>query len=238
MPSVQEYRIREAQSRRQLIQKYHPKIKKILQQTPPPQISKIDPRLPKNKQDAIMTDTKKTLVEWQEKLSVVHRELNTQREAEWEAERIKMEQEFNKKKESLAKLAITLSRFSPASAMTYASMGLAGTGIESRNQFLSLAMNFKENYTTYIKLKIQEEQRQRNRNIMNKSKSTSPVMISFAFSDDNKPVDIDGMPVFQYQEEPLPDVLGRITIDTLLLSLLTIAFFTGAYVSFIKYDPR
>ena len=240
VPSIQEYRIREAQSRRQLWQEYNPAIKKIYQKTPPPKVSKIDPSLPKIKRDAIMTDAKKALVEWQEKLSAVHRELNTQREAEWEAERIQMEQKFNRKKENLAKLAVTLSRFSPASAMTYASMGLAGTGIESRDQFLSLAMEFKENYSSYIKLKIQEELRQRNRNVVNKIKSNTSVRISFSssFSDDNKPVDIDGMPVFQYQEEPLSDVLEKIAIDILLLSLLTIAFFTGAYVSFIKYDPR
>ena len=151
---------------------------------------------------------------------------------------LRWNEEFNKKRESLAKLAITLSRFSPASAMTYASMGLAGTGIESRNQFLSLAMEFKENYTTYIKLKIQEERRQRNKNAMNKSKINSSVRISFPFSEDNKPVDIDDMPVFQYREEPLSDVLGMITIDILLLVLLTITFFAGAYVSFLKYDPR
>ena len=34
VPSIQEYRIREAQSRRQLIQKYDPKIRKIYQETP------------------------------------------------------------------------------------------------------------------------------------------------------------------------------------------------------------
>ena len=237
VPSVQEYRIREAHSRRQLWRKYDPKIREIYQEIPPPRRPPISPGTPQSKRNAMMADTQKAFEEWRKKTREAQNELNKQREAEWERERSKMEQEYNLKRESLAKLAISLSRISPSSAMTYASMGLAGTGIENRDRFLALAKDYKETFTSYITLKIQEERRQREKDMFNQSKKQSSVSMFFP-SYHTQPVDIGDMPIFQYQEEPLSDVLGRITIDLLLIVLLSIAFFTGAYFSFLKYDPR
>ena len=238
VPSVQEYRTREAHSRRQMWRKYQAKIREIHQEIPPPRRPPISPDTPQSKRNEMIADVQKAFEERLERIREAQNELDEQREAEWEEKHSKMEQEYNLKRESLAKLAISLSRISPSSAMTYASMGLAGTGIENRDRFLTLAKDYKENFTYYITSKIQEERRQVEEVMIYRSKTITSTRIFFPFSDDTQPVDIGDMPIFQYQEEPLSDVLGRITIDLLLIVLLSIAFFTGAYFSFLKYDPR
>ncbi|MDP6777762.1 MAG: hypothetical protein QGI83_13470, partial [Candidatus Latescibacteria bacterium] len=53
-----------------------------------------------------------------------------------------------------------------------------------------------------------------------------------------KPVDTNDMPVFTFQEAPLADDLGRVTVDVILMAVLSLAFFVGAYVSFLRYDVR
>ncbi|OGG52163.1 MAG: hypothetical protein A3F84_19345 [Candidatus Handelsmanbacteria bacterium RIFCSPLOWO2_12_FULL_64_10] len=47
-----------------------------------------------------------------------------------------------------------------------------------------------------------------------------------------------GLRSYSDQREPLSDTLGRLTVDLVLMGLLTVVFFAGAYVSFLKYDVR
>jgi ABC-type transport system involved in multi-copper enzyme maturation permease subunit len=238
VPSIQEHRTRKAQARRDLWAKYSPKMRDLFINNPAPRPPRMEPNAPKEKQDAAIAEHRQALAAWQEKRRAAQNELDKQRQAEWEIEQARMEQGYQNKQQRLAGLAIGLSRISPASALTYASMGLADTGIESQDHFLALARAYKEKFAAYAYLKFQEEQRQRDEAMRSQRPMTSRAGVTYLPDIQQKPIAVKDMPMFQHQKEPLSDALGRITVDLALMALLTVAFFAGAYVSFLKYDVR
>ena len=106
--------------------------------------------------------------------------------------------------------------------MTYASMNLAGTGMTDLDHFLTSVRAYKEKLSHYLKPKVRGETR--------RGRSSS--------SDTSGPLQIGDMPAFQCQDIALSDSLKRIAIDVILMALLTLLFFIGAYVSFLRYDVR
>ena len=181
------------------------------------------------KREKTIAQYRKTFSEWQAKQQALRDEYKVRMDAEKKVESARMEKDYHNKQERLAKLALGLSRISPASIMTLASMNIAGTGIESQEHFLNLARAHKDIFTSYLK---------------SKEETLGRVKFSFLLKDRSRPttkqktVDISDMPIFKYQKESLSDVMGRLNIDLMLLAVLAVAFFVGAYVSFLKYDPR
>ncbi len=49
---------------------------------------------------------------------------------------------------------------------------------------------------------------------------------------------LDGIPVFRYQPEPLPESIKRALLDLLILFLENIIFFLAVYASFMRQDVR
>ena len=114
--------------------------------------------------------------------------------------------------------------------MTYASMSLANTGIDGQEYFVNLARSYSEQFYNYIHEKQRETDRKQTQRILQPSSS--------GLSEGGDVFSLSDMPIFQYHEEPLADALGRATVDVMLMGLLTIVCFAGAYVSFLKYDAR
>ncbi|MBI2950883.1 hypothetical protein HYY27_02250, partial [bacterium] len=108
---------------------------------------------------------------------------------------------------------------------------LAGTGIEGHDHFLASARAYKEKFVEYVDQKLKEAG-------MMTAGGGMVVMTSSSQRPPEKPVDIGNLPVFRFQREPLSDTLGRIAVDLVLMGLLTVVFFAGAYVSFLKHDVR
>jgi ABC-type transport system involved in multi-copper enzyme maturation permease subunit len=117
-----------------------------------------------------------------------------------------------------ARLAINLSRLSPASALTFSTMSLARTGLDEHEQFLASIRAYKPIFAKWIH-------------------SQSMNNISFSGRVQVK-VDLTDMPQHQLVRESLGKSLARALPDIGLMVVLIIVFFAGAYFSFLKYDVR
>jgi hypothetical protein len=129
-----------------------------------------------------------------------------------------IERDYQVKVQGQQKLAVNLSRISPASALMFSSMSLARTGLDDYGKFLSSVKSYKPIFTKWVNAKMMEN--------LDLSGGLGP-----------KP-DLTGMP----QHEYIPDTLGasvvRILPDVILMVFLIMFFFIGSYVSFIRYDVR
>jgi hypothetical protein len=175
-----------------------------------------------------MAEYRQVRTDWMNRRNARMKEFFEGLQTQREAETARLERAYQTRQQRLAGLAVGMSRISPASAMTYATMNLAGTGIEGHDQFLAVARTYKEKFVEYVDRKVKE------------SGGTMPglIMREGANQRPETPVDTRDMPVFRFQREPVSDTLGRVAADLALMGLLTVAFFAGAYVSFLKYDVR
>ncbi len=129
-----------------------------------------------------------------------------------------LERDYQAKQRAQERLAVNLSRVSPASALMFASMSLARTGIEEHERFLASIRTYKPIFTRWVNEKTMQT-------------------LDFSTGETGK-VDIAEMPQHQFVPESMGKSFGRTLPDIGLMVVLIIFFFAGAYVSFLKYDVR
>jgi ABC-type transport system involved in multi-copper enzyme maturation permease subunit len=129
-----------------------------------------------------------------------------------------LEREYQAKKLSQERLAINLSRISPASALTFSTMSLARTGLDEHERFLASLRAYKPIFTRWINSKLMRS-------------------LNFQTGQTGKVV-LDEMPQHKFEPETLSRSVARTLPDFGLMLFLIIVFFAGAYVSFLKYDVR
>lgn len=137
------------------------------------------------------------------------------------------------KREHLEQLALSLSRFSPASAFQLAVMNLSGTDLTMRQRYETAMKDFRIKYNDFVAKKQKE------------SGGFSGYSISFSstsgvkFSDGRgKSVETKDLPKFSYPRESLSAALAPSIIDMAIIILLTLGAFASAYIVFLKYDLR
>jgi ABC-type transport system involved in multi-copper enzyme maturation permease subunit len=129
-----------------------------------------------------------------------------------------LERDYQAKKNAQEKLAINLSRISPASSLTFASMSLARTGLDEHERFLSSIRSYKPIFTKWANERMMKT-------------------LNFQTGETAKVV-LDDMPLHTFTPESLGKSFARTLPDFGLMIALIIVFFVGAYVSFLKYDVR
>lgn len=129
-----------------------------------------------------------------------------------------LERDYQAKKNAQQRLAINFSRVSPASALMFASMSLARTGIDEHERFLASVRAYKPIFTKWVNAKMMQG-------------------INFQTGEQAKVV-LDDMPQHKFEPESLGKSFMRTLPDFGLMVFLIIFFFAGAYVSFLKYDVR
>ncbi len=130
-----------------------------------------------------------------------------------------LERDYQVKKRAQQNLAINLSRVSPASALTFSTMSLARTGLDEYDRFLASIRTYKPIFTKWANAKMM-----RNLNMQTGEMGAKVVL--------------DDMPQHAFVPETLGKSFARTLADIGLMLVLIIVFFTGAYVSFLKYDVR
>jgi len=130
-----------------------------------------------------------------------------------------IERDYQTKMRGQQRLAVNLSRISPASALMFASMSLARTGINEHERFLNSVKTYKPIFTKWISQKMM-----RSLNLEEGGQQPKP--------------ELDDMPQHEFMPERFSDSFSRIMPDLVLMIFLIILFFIGAYVSFIRYDVR
>lgn len=129
-----------------------------------------------------------------------------------------IERDYQAKMNQQQKLAENLSRASPASALMFASMSLARTGVNEHDRFLNSVKTYKPIFTKWINGKMNEDR------VLQEGKQVN--------------VDLSDMPQHEFIPETLGDSFKRVLPDIILMIFLIILFFVGAYVSFLRYDVR
>jgi len=163
-------------------------------------------------------DAQKDPKAWQEKFRQFVQDYNSQLTTKIDENNAALERDYQQKKRAQQNLAVNLSRISPASALTFGTMNLARTGIDEFDRFLASVRTFKPIYTKWINSKLGES-------------------INFQTGEQSK-IKIDDMPQHVYEPEWLSRSLVRALPDFVLLFVMIIVFFVGAYVSFLHYDVR
>jgi ABC-type transport system involved in multi-copper enzyme maturation permease subunit len=128
-----------------------------------------------------------------------------------------IERDYQAKMRQQQRLAVNLSRVSPASALMFSSMSLARTGVSEHDKFLNSVRSYKPIFTKWV-----SEKQMRSLNIGGQQP---------------KP-DLSDMPQHEFIPEGLADSVKSILPDIFLMIFLIILFFVGAYVSFLRYDVR
>jgi ABC-type transport system involved in multi-copper enzyme maturation permease subunit len=130
-----------------------------------------------------------------------------------------LERDYQVKKRAQQNLAINLSRISPASALTFSTMSLARTGLDEHQRFLDSIRTYKPIFTKWANTKMMSS-------------------INFETGGTTGKVVLDDMPLHSFAGESLSKSLARTVPDIVLMAVLIIVFFVGAYISFLKYDVR
>jgi ABC-type transport system involved in multi-copper enzyme maturation permease subunit len=151
---------------------------------------------------------KKFLEDWQQDLTSKIDENNAA-----------LERDYQAKKKSQERLAINISRISPASALTFSTMSFARTGLDEHERFLASIRAYKPIFTKWANAKMMRT-------------------IDFSGSGQTAKVVLDDMPQHKFEPETLSKSLARTIPDFGLMLFLIIVFFAGAYVSFLKFDVR
>lgn len=151
---------------------------------------------------------KKFLEDWQQDLTSKIDENNAA-----------LERDYQAKKKSQERLAINISRISPASALTFSTMSFARTGLDEHERFLASIRAYKPIFTKWANAKMMRT-------------------IDFSGSGQTAKVVLDDMPQHKFEPETLNKSLARTIPDFGLMLFLIIVFFAGAYVSFLKFDVR
>jgi len=130
-----------------------------------------------------------------------------------------LERDYQLRKNSQVRLAINLSRISPASALTFSTMSLARTGLDEHDRFLASIRTFKPVWTKWANEKYMRT-------------------LDFSGQGQTAKVVLDDMPQHKFEAETLSKSVARTLPDFAVMLVLIIAFFVGAYVSFLKADVR
>lgn len=158
------------------------------------------------------------IAQWNEKLKEWAEEFQQRLTTKIDEKNAAIERDYQIKLRGQQRLAINLSRVSPASALMFSCMSLARTGISEHERFLNSVKTYKPIFTKWINTKMMRS--------LNLGEGEQP-----------KP-ELSDMPQMDFMPERFGDSFKRILPDLVLMIFLIILFFVGAYVSFLRYDVR
>jgi hypothetical protein len=158
------------------------------------------------------------IAQWNEEIKLWLEEFQQRMTSKLDERNAAIERDYQIKVRGQQKLAVNLSRISPASALMFSTMSLAKTGISEHERFLRSIRTYKPIFTKWINEKM---------------------MRSLNLSGGQQPTpELDDMPRHEFSAETFGDSFSRMLPDFVLMVFLIILFFVGAFVSFNKYDVR
>ena len=145
-----------------------------------------------------------------------------------EAELIRqLEADYQRSHTTQDRIAINISRLSPASTLTYIMSDLCHTGLQERENLYQQAKVYYQHLDDIYYSKMWMD-----------SFTTGPGSRFGLGSSDEGIAERKDLPFFTYKSRGLGEVLSRSVIDVGVLVLYTLIFFLGAYFSFLRYDVR
>jgi ABC-type transport system involved in multi-copper enzyme maturation permease subunit len=156
---------------------------------------------------------------FQDKLRKYLEDLQQELTSKIDANNAALERDYQLRKRSQERLAVNLSRISPASALMFSSMSLARTGVDEHERFLASVRTYKPIFTKWANAKMMRT-------------------LDLSGSGQTAKVVLDDIPAHKFGPETMGKSLARTIPDFGVMLFLIIVFFAGAYVSFLKYDAR
>ena len=138
----------------------------------------------------------------------------------------KLINDFKQQQQNLTALAMSISRVSPASALTYIGLNVAGTGFYDQEYFLEQLTLYRERFSKYVELQEEKEDQQRMQRGMMHGPSAQGKL------------DISTLPVYKFEPLSFTESFSNSLIDLLMMVILAIIFYALASVFFIRYDVR
>jgi len=141
----------------------------------------------------------------------------------------RLDEERRNKQTQQQRLAFSLARISPSAAFALTATQLAGTSLSLKAHFYNEALGYQQTYAEFIKEKT------------GMVLGLGEILISIrrgGEEEEEETINPQEMPVFNYQNRPLRDILNDASLDFGLLIIFNILFFAGAYVGFLRYDVR
>lgn len=146
----------------------------------------------------------------------------------------RLHEDLNRRKAEQERLAMVLSRVSPASAFALAAMTLAETDPGMKLRYEDAVNRYRSDFRTYVEKK-QEEEPMRG-GIMISVSSESGVQINAPRGGTD--LDISGLPTFVAPGRANGDILADVLPDFGLLGLYALVAFSLGYYRFLRYDVR
>jgi len=124
------------------------------------------------------------------------------------AENDKLNEDYRNRFNRLVKVSQNITRFSPAAAFTFLATDIMGTGMAEERRLKRAVLQYRN------------------------------ILIDDWYMNENRD-EKSKQPVFSYQRSSVKEILGQGGLSNfLILILFNILFFTGAYVTFLRYDVR
>jgi len=153
-----------------------------------------------------------------------YRKINSEMEAERERRigenNAKIDRDYQLRKDAQASLAKNISRISPASALTFGTTVLAGTGTEDYNRFWKAVMDYKPVVNSWLRTNPD----------LRDPKTTAYKPID--------PATLTGMPQPAIGDEDFNRSIARILPDLISMAVMIVLLAGGAYFAFIRCDVR
>ena len=126
------------------------------------------------------------------------------------------------------RLALGLSRISPASTFSLASAQLAGTSLNLPDDYHNAVRAYQEGFAAFQQAKT------------GRSSGGIRMVVKMGNEEEKEPsaIDLSELPAFRWQPPPLQEALRAGIFDLSLLAFFNLVFFAGAFVAFLRYDVR
>lgn len=156
----------------------------------------------------------------------------------------RLTEELRNQKQEQERLALQLSRFSPASAFRLAAMSLAGTDVHLKARYEEAARDYKEAFSQFITTNSENNNRismRRRRGGGNNQggdqddEGGGQNVLSFG---GNSEVNLDGMPEFVAPRRDVKTAASGTPIELGLLIAQTLACLAFGFMGFMGYDVR
>jgi ABC-type transport system involved in multi-copper enzyme maturation permease subunit len=151
-----------------------------------------------------------------------------------------VDEAYHNRQDGMTRLALLLSRLSPAAAMGHAVETMAGTDFEMHSRWRDDLIRYRAGLEAYLKEKgvtlggfrmvVRTESRTQGGRTANTMRIGGP--------EDDSRLDLASMPQFRAQPESYASALGRAAPDLVIMALWAAGALLVAFARFMKYDVR
>ncbi|HEX9653447.1 MAG TPA: ABC transporter permease subunit [bacterium] len=147
---------------------------------------------------------------------------------------LKLQEELRNRKAGQERLAFSLSRISPVSALQLAAMNAAGTNIDLKSRYEDAMQNYRAQFIDYREKKQEDSGGHGGLRI----EFNTDTGFKFDLGRDKGTLNLSDMPKFDPPKYPMSVAVESTTVDLGLLALYTLLTFAGAFAAFLRYDLR